>query len=43
MNISSEKKINDLENRLAAAWVEGGEWEGSGAWTYQTQLRIDLQ
>ena len=22
---------------------EGREWEGSGAWAYQTQLRIDLQ
>jgi len=21
----------------------GGEWEGSGAWSYQTQLRIDLR
>ena len=21
----------------------GREWEGSGVWTYQTQLRIDLQ
>ena len=21
----------------------GREWEGSGAWSYQTQLRIDLQ
>ena len=38
MNISSEKKIMDLEKRLVAAW-----WEGSGAWAYQTQLRIDLQ
>jgi len=21
----------------------GKEWEGSGAWAYQTELRIDLQ
>ena len=39
MNIS-EKKIMDLEKRLVVAcW----EWEGSGAWAYQIQLRIDLQ
>ena len=38
MNSSSEKKIMDLENRLAAA-----QREGSGAWGYQIQLRIDLQ
>ena len=28
MNISTEKKIIDLENRLVAAWGGGGEWEG---------------
>ena len=40
MNIPAEKKIMDLENRLVAArW----EREGSGAWGYQIQLRIDLQ
>ena len=38
MKLSTEKKIMDLENRLVAAW-----WEGSGAWAYQTQPRIDLQ
>ena len=44
MNLSIEKKITDLENRLVAAWWgRGREWEGSGAWGYQTQLRIDLQ
>ena len=39
MNISTEKKIIDL-------WLPDGrgrEWEGSGAWAYQTQLRIDVQ
>ena len=40
MNISTEKKIMDLENRLVAArW----EREGVGAWGYQIRLRIDLQ
>ena len=29
MNLSTEKKIMDLENRLVAAW---GEREGLGAW-----------
>jgi len=40
MNISTEKKIMDLEKRLDG---RGREWEGSGAWDYRTQLRIDLQ
>ena len=43
MNISTEKKIMDLEIDL---WMPNGrrrEWEGSGAWAYQTQFRIDLQ
>ena len=40
MNISSEKKIMDLEKRLVAARWEG---EGWGAWAYQPQLRIDIQ
>ena len=46
MNIFTEKKIMDLENRLVAAGClmgRGREWEGSGAWDYQTQFRIDLQ
>jgi hypothetical protein len=43
MNISSEKKIMDLENRLWLPDGRGREWEGSGAWAYQTQLRIDVQ
>ena len=43
MNLSTENKIMDLENRLVAAYGRGREWEGSGAWAYQTQLRIDLQ
>ena len=42
MNLSSEKKIMDLEKRLVADGRRR-EWEGSGAWAYQTQLRIDLQ
>ena len=33
MNVSTEKKIMDLENRLVVAWGEGGrEWEGLGTW-----------
>jgi len=43
MNISSEKKIMDLEKDLWLPDGRGREWEGSGAWAYQTQLRIDLQ
>jgi len=46
MNISTEKKIMDLENRLVAAWGRGREWEGSGAWSYRMQtiaLGMDLQ
>ena len=44
MNISTEKRIMDLENRLVGLLdARGGEGEGSGAWAYQTQLRIDLQ
>ena len=45
MNISTEKKIMDLENRLVAAQGER-EGEGSGAWGYQMQtiaLGMDLQ
>ena len=29
MNLSTEKKIIDLENRLVAAGGRGKEWEGS--------------
>ena len=29
MNLSTEKKVMDLENRLVVAWGEG---EGVGAW-----------
>jgi len=33
MNLSIEKKIMDLENRLVVAKGEGGgKWEGVGAW-----------
>ena len=31
MNLSTEKKIMDLENRLVAAKEEVGEWSGLGA------------
>ena len=42
MNISTEKKIMDLENRLVAAqWEREG--VGVGPWGYQIQLRTDLQ
>ena len=43
MNISTEKKNMDLENRLVAARGVGGEWEGSKAWGYRMQLGMDLQ
>ena len=33
MNLSTEKKIMDLENRLVVAKGEWGrEWDGLGAW-----------
>ena len=31
MNLYTEKKIMDLENRLVVAWGRGREWEGLGA------------
>ena len=43
MNVSTEKKIIDLENRLVAIW---GEREGLGVWINQMQtiaLGMDLQ
>ena len=52
MNLSTEKKIMDLENRLVVArgrgveWGGGREWEGSGAWGLRMQtiaLGKDLQ
>ena len=46
MNISAEKKIIDLENRLMVAKGKGREWYGLGAWGYQMQtiaLGMDLQ
>ena len=43
MNISSEKKIMDLENRLGPPWGRGREWEGLGAWGYRIQLGMDLE
>ena len=43
MNLCTEKKITDLESRLVVAKGEGSEWEGWGAWAYQTQFRMDLQ
>ena len=32
MNLSTEKKLMDLENRLVVAEGEGEEWEGLGVW-----------
>ena len=43
MNLSTEKKIMDLENRLVAVGERGREWEGLGAWGYWIQLGMDLQ
>ena len=44
MNISTEKRIMDLENRLVGLLdARGREWEESGAWGYWIQLGMDLQ
>ena len=46
MNLSTEKKIMDLENRLVAAQGRWRDWEGLGAWGYRMQtiaLGMDLQ
>ena len=32
MNLSTENKIMDLENKLVVAWGKGREWKGLGAW-----------
>jgi len=33
MNLSTEKEVIDLENRLVVAWGgEGEKWDGLGAW-----------
>ena len=32
MNLSTEKRIMDLENRLVVAWGERREWGGLEAW-----------
>ena len=32
MNLSTEKKLMDLENRLVVAQGEGREWDGLGTW-----------
>ena len=34
MNLYTEKKIMDLENRLVVAWGERREWEGLGDANY---------
>ena len=46
MNLSTEKKTADLENRLVFAWGEGREWQGLGAWGKWMQIiahGMDLQ
>ena len=46
MNLSTENKIMDLENRLVVARARGREWEGLGAWGQRMQtiaLGMDLQ
>ena len=32
MNVSMEKKLMDLENKLMGAKREGAEWDGPGVW-----------
>ena len=46
MNLSTEKKIMDLENRLWLPRERGREWEELGAWGYRIQtiaLGMDVQ
>ena len=43
MNISTEKKIMDLENRLVAAWREREGVGGMGSLGLWIQLGMDLQ
>jgi len=43
MNISTEKKIMDLENRLVATRGEREGVGGIGTWGYWMQLGMDLQ
>ena len=43
MNISSEKKSWTWRRDLWLPDGRGREWEGSGAWAYQSQRRVDLQ
>ena len=37
MNLSTEKTLMDLENRLGVAKGEEGEWDGLGIWGSQMQ------
>ena len=38
MNLSTEKKLIDLENRLVVAQGEGREWGGLGVWVNRCKL-----
>ena len=38
MNLSTENKIMDLENRLVVVKGEGKEWGGWGAWVNRYKL-----
>ena len=37
MNLSTEKKIMDMENRFVVAKGKGREWDRLGTWGYQMQ------
>ena len=46
MNLYTEKKITDTENRFVVAQGDGREWEGLGTWSQRMQTishGIDLQ
>ena len=43
MNLSTEKKITDLEYRLVVAWGSGVDWELGGQWMQTIAHGMDLQ
>ena len=40
MDLSTEKKIMDMENRFVVAWGERERWEGLGAWGEEMQTIV---
>jgi len=43
MDVPATFEIEDADEAENRKFGRGREWEGSGAWASQTQLRIDLQ